>query len=79
MEPTMKSFIQFNEANEVQAAATARLKKMKKGSSVSFSSQNDSGKKVSGTYGGLKRMGGRSYAQVHHDTGSTHVPVHQIH
>ena len=54
---------------------------MKKGSSVSFTNQK-TGKKVTGTYHGLKNMGGRSYAHVEHPKGVREpnmIPVHHIH
>ena len=57
------------------------LKKMKKGSSVSFTNQQ-TGKKHTGTYQGMKTMGGRSYAHVEHPKGvkaPNMVPVHHIH
>ena len=58
-------------------AATERLKKTKTGSDVSFT--DPKGSKVTGKYGGLKRMGGRTYASVDTDKGSHRVPVHHIH
>ena len=71
---TLKNFIV--EADAV-AAAKAKLKNMK-GKSVSFTDQR-SGKKVTGTYKGMKQMGGRSYAHVEHEKGATMVPPHHIH
>lgn len=74
----MKTFKEMiPEMNDMKAAHD-RLKKMKKGSEVSFTHAT-SGKKVTGTYQGLKRMGARSYAHVDHKGGSTRVPMHQIH
>ena len=67
----------LSEASAIDAAK-AKLKKMKKGSEVSFTDAR-SGKKVTGKYHGLKSMGGRSYAHVEHEKGATRVPVHQIH
>ena len=49
----------------------------KKGSTVSFT--NPQGQKVTGTYKGMKRMGGRSYAHVEHEKGATMAPPHHIH
>ena len=74
----MQNFTQFNEQMSTMDAAKAKLKKMKKGSQVSFTDQK-SGKKVTGEYRGLKRMGGRSYAHVEHEKGATYAPVHHIH
>jgi hypothetical protein len=53
----------------------AHLKKVGKGGQVSYT---NSGKKMSGEYGGLKNKGGRSYAMVHHKTHSAMVPLPQI-
>lgn len=53
----------------------AHLKKVGKGGQVSYT---NSGKKMSGKYGGMKNKGGRSYAMVHHDTHSAMVPLPQI-
>jgi hypothetical protein len=55
----------------------ARIKGIKKGTSVSFKSDK-TGKSVTGTYKGLKTMGGRAYAHVEHEGGGTYVPVHQV-
>ena len=55
-----------------------KMKRMKKGASVSFT-HAQTGQKVTGTYGGLRNMGGRSYAHVQHKDGATRVPVTQIH
>tara|TARA_R100001377_G_C3185323_1_gene108298 strand:- start:50 stop:298 length:249 start_codon:yes stop_codon:yes gene_type:complete len=75
---TMKTFKQMLPEMTDMQKAHERLKKMKKGSEVSFTHAT-TGKKVTGTYAGLKRMGARSYAHVNHADGSTRVPVHQIH
>ena len=65
--------------SEAIAKAHAKLKKMKKGSEVSYTHYK-TGEKKTGEYGGLKRMGGHSYAMVHHGKeGSMRVPVHHIH
>ena len=78
---TMQSFSKFTEDSHEIDAAKKRLKKIKKGSSVSFTNQQ-TGKKVTGTYHGLKNMGGRSYAHVEHPKGVRQpnmIPVHHIH
>ncbi len=77
----MQTFSQFVEQINAVDAAHNKLKKMKKGSSVSFTNQQ-TGKKVTGTYQGLKRMGGRPYAHVEHPKGVKEpnmIPVHHIH
>jgi len=77
----MQSFTSFTEATADIDAAKKRLKKMKKGSSVSFT-HSKTGEKVTGSYQGLKNMGGRSYAHVEHPKGVKHpnmIPVHHIH
>jgi hypothetical protein len=76
--PYMKTFKQLSEELSVIDAAKKRLQKMKKGTEVSFTHAT-TGKKVTGTYDGLRSMGGRSYAHVNHSDGATRVPVHQIH
>lgn len=73
----MKSFKQLTEEISSYEQHKARVQKIKKGSQVSFT--NTAGKKVTGTYQGLKTMGGRAYAHVEHGDGATRVPVHQIH
>lgn len=73
---SLKSFIAESAAID---AAKAKLKKMKKGAEVSYT-HAQSGEKKTGEYGGIRNMGGRPYAMVHHGKeGSTRVPVHQIH
>jgi hypothetical protein len=67
-----------NDFSDRYNAAKKKLQKMKKGSEVSFTHAT-SGKKVTGTYHGLRNMGGRSFAHVEHGDGATRVPVHQIH
>jgi hypothetical protein len=74
----MKTFTQLREETSSYETHKRRVQKIPKGSSVSFT-QTQTGKKVSGTYKGLKQMGGRSYAHVEHGDGATYVPVHQIH
>ena len=71
---TLKNFIA--EASAVDAAK-AKLKKMK-GQQVSFTHQA-SGKKITGTYKGLKQMGGRSYAHIETGEEAHRVPPHHIH
>ena len=73
----MQSFQNYiAEANAVDAA-TKKLKSMK-GKEVSFT-HTASGKKVTGTYKGLKQMGGRSYAQIATAKAAHRVPPHHIH
>ena len=75
---TMQSFKQLSEDYDT---AIKNLKKVKRGSQVSFNHAK-TGKKITGTYQGLKRMMGRSYAHVEHPKGSNHtnmIPVHHIH
>ena len=77
----MQSFSKFNEDMADIDAAKKRLRKMKKGSSVSFTNQQ-TGKKHTGSYQGMKNMGGRSYAHVEHPKGvkaPNMIPVHHIH
>ena len=57
--------------------ALKKIKKIKKGSEVSFT--HHTGKKVTGQYRGLKRMGPYSYAHVETGKEAHRVPVHQIH
>ena len=74
----MQSFKQISEDYDT---AIKNLKKVKRGSKVSFNHAK-TGKKITGTYQGLKRMMGRSYAHVEHPKGSNHpnmIPVHHIH
>lgn len=74
----MQSFSNHVIAEDAIKAATAKLKKVKKGSEVSFTHQQ-SGEKVSGQYQGLKRMGGRSYAHIETGKSAFRVPVHHVH
>ncbi len=54
------------------------LKKKKKDDPISFT-HHSTGQKITGRYGGAKRMGAFSYAVVHTDKGSHWVPYHQVH
>lgn len=74
----MKTFAQLREETSSYGQHKKRVQNIQKGSEVSFTSAK-TGKKVTGTYKGLKQMGGRSYAHVEHGDGATYVPVHQIH
>lgn len=71
---TLKNYIA-----EADAAmnAKAKLKKMK-GKQVSFT-HHSTGKKVTGTYQGMKSMGGRSYAHIETGREAHRVPPHHIH
>lgn len=73
----MKTFAQLREETSSYEQHKKRVQKILKGSDVFFTSAK-TGKKVKGTYKGLKQMGGRSYAHVEHENGATYVPVHQI-
>mgnify|MGYP000296554004 FL=1 len=74
----MQSFQNHALQEDVVAAAKKKLKPLK-GKQVSFTHQQ-SGDKVSGTYNGLKQMGGRSYAHVEvKGKGAFRVPPHHIH
>lgn len=73
----MKKFKEFTEEMSYDQHKK-RVQKIKKGSEVSFTDSR-TGKKVTGTYQGLRNMSGRSYAHVEHGDGATRVPVHQIH
>lgn len=73
----MKTFEELNEEISSIAAAKDKLKSVKKGDTVSFTHHKHG--EVSGTYQGMKRMGGRSYAHVEHPKhGAFYVPPHQI-
>lgn len=74
----MKTFAQLREETSSYEQHKKRVQKIEKGSKVSFTHAT-TGKKVTGTYKGLKQMSGRSYAHVEHGDGATYVPVHQIH
>lgn len=74
----MKSFKTLMEELSHIEKATAKLKKIKKGTEVSFTDQQTR-KKVTGQYGGLKRLGAYSYAKVNTDKMTHAVPVHHIH
>ena len=76
----MQSFSQFNEDTPEYNQAKKNLKKIKKGSSVSFT-HSQTGKKITGTYHGMKNMHGRSYAHVEHPKGvnaPNFIPVQHI-
>lgn len=73
----MKTFAQLREETSSYEQHKKRVQKIQKGSEVSFTSEK-TGKKVNGTYKGLKQMGGRSYAHVEHKDGATYVPVHDL-
>jgi len=71
---TLKNFIaEATAADE----AKKKLRKMK-GKEVSFTHQS-SGEKITGTYQGMKSMGGRSYAHVETGKEAHRVPPHHIH
>ena len=73
----MKTFKEIREQASNVAAATDKLKKVKKGATLSFTHHKHGD--VSGEYRGMKRMGGRSYAHVEHPKhGAFYVPPHQI-
>lgn len=73
----MKTFKQLTEQMDKANAAKKKLQGMK-GKEVSFTHQA-SGEKITGTYKGLKQMGGRSYAHVETGKGAHRVPPHHIH
>lgn len=74
----MQSFSNFLIKESAIEAAKKKLKKMKKGSQVSFT-HSQTGEKVTGEYHGLKRMGAHSYAHVETGKDAFRVPVHHIH
>ena len=74
----MQSFANHMLKESAIDAAKAKLKKIKKGSEVSFTHQQ-SGEKISGQYKGLKRMGAHSYAHIETGKGAYRVPVHHVH
>lgn len=73
----MQSFKAHSLAEDAVAAAKKKLAKMK-GQQVSFTHQA-SGEKITGTYKGMKQMGGRSYAHIETGTRAHRVPPHHIH
>jgi hypothetical protein len=73
----MQSFKNHSLQEDAVAAAKKKLKPMK-GKEVSFTHQQ-SGKKVTGTYKGLKQMGGRSYAHIETGKEAYRVPPHHVH
>ena len=77
MGSNMQSLKQHIAEADAVMNAKAKLKKMK-GKEVSFTHQS-SGKKVTGTYQGLKQMGGRSYAHIETGKSAHRVPPHHVH
>lgn len=73
----MKTFTQLREETSSYETHKKRVQKIPKGSDVSFTSAK-TGKKVTGTFKGIKRMGAHSYAHVEHKDGGTYVPFHEI-
>ncbi len=75
----MQSFQNHSLQEDAVAAAKKKLKPMK-GKEVSFTHQQ-SGEKVTGTYQGMKQMGGRSYAHIEggKGKGAFRVPPHHVH
>ena len=73
----MQAFKNHMLTEDAVKAAKAKLKPMK-GKEVSFTHQA-SGKKITGTYQGMKQMGGRSYAHVETGKDAHRVPPHHIH
>lgn len=65
----------FKELRENQYPEVRKYLKKMKGKQVSFT---NSGKKVSGEFGGLMNRGGRSFAKVHTKDGMSLVPLPQI-
>ena len=73
----MDSFKTYSLYEDAVADAKKKLKKMC-GQQVSFTHQA-SGEKVTGTYQGMKSMGGRSYAHIETGKKAHRVPPHHIH
>jgi hypothetical protein len=73
----MQSFKNHSLTEDVVKAAKLKLKPLK-GKEVSFTHQV-SGEKVTGTYRGLKQMGGNSYAHIETGKGAHRVPPHHVH
>ena len=73
----MQSFKAHILEEDAVADAKKKLKKMR-GKQVSFTHQA-SGKKITGTYQGMKSMGGRSYAHIETGREAHRVPPHHIH
>lgn len=73
----MDSFKNHSLYEDAVADAKKKLKKMR-GQEVSFTHQA-SGKKITGTYKGLKQMGGRSYAHIETGEDAHRVPPHHVH
>ena len=73
----MKTFKELQEEISDTAAAKDKLKKVKKGATLSFTHHKHG--ELSGEYRGMKTMGGRSYAHVEvAKHGAFYVPPHQI-
>lgn len=73
----MKTFKEIREQTSNVAAAKDKLKKVKKGDTVSFTHHKHGN--VSGEYRGMKRMGPHTYASVEvKDKGKFYVPLHQV-
>ena len=77
MGSNMQSLKQHIAEADAEMNAKAKLKKMR-GKEVSFTHQA-TGKKVTGTYQGLKQMGGRSYAHIETGKSAHRVPPHHVH
>lgn len=74
----MKTFATLVTELSEAADTKDKLKTLKKGQSVTFDHYKHG--KITGTYAGPGRMGGRTYAKVEHpEHGATWVPPHQIH
>lgn len=77
--PEDVNIIEYSDSIEegVVDAAKARLKKVKPGSSLSFTHHKQG--KVTGKYKGMGQMGGKSFAKI--DTGKElhYVPPHEVH
>ena len=73
----MQSFANHSLMEDAVADAKKKLKKMK-GQTVSFTHQS-TGKKITGTYQGMKRMGAYSYAHIETGKQAHRVTPHHIH
>lgn len=78
----LKEYIEQGIRNSLDEASMADAAKKRltnmKGKQVTFTHQ-PSGQKMTGTYKGMKRMGGRSYAHVETEKGAHRIPPHHIH
>ena len=73
----MKTFAELSEALGGTEEARQKLKKAKKGDTMSFTHHKHG--EVSGEYQGLKRLGAHSYASVSvKGKGKFYVPLHQV-